>query len=174
MASVKPATWSFLKVEYESGKYKSLAELHEKLSNKVRKQFGNMPTYGTLEKKCETAGWKKAALLPLVEKSMMQKKIEHLASRNIEPEKFALDKSIELMMAEKTEIVRDRQAQDGEAKGFVQQSPDYYAQEKGLSHFIKLMGLATADKLDANVDGNMKTTVNWILTHGDSEETLNV
>jgi ribosome-binding ATPase YchF (GTP1/OBG family) len=139
--------WSTLKIAYESGKYASVDEVLQELS----KKYPKLPAHSMVQKRIDREDWTKAALAPLIEKSIQTKFIDAFAKRGFDESKVAKIVN-EMAAADKPVIVPSNQIdkEGNKEPGFSDVIPDWQARDKALTQYAKFTGSYAAEKQEIN------------------------
>jgi hypothetical protein len=140
--------WEEIKVGYLTGE-KGLEAYFASAEDALTARFGKVPSVTSVVKRATIDKWReqKAKMGDVLAKSTRQRMIDYAADIGFRVDKEVLDVAREMLTALKTEIIRDAKAQDGDAKGFAETKPDYYARDKAITHLSKMFELYGAEKV---------------------------
>ncbi len=155
--------WDILEHEYQFGGHSSLAKAYEAVKQTIVEKFGRVPSFVSVEKRASNDGWydKIVKTGVAVEKSTRQKLLDYAAEIGFKADRVVLNCLGDMIEATKIHIVRDKNAQDGDAKGFAEISPDYQARDKAVGHLAKIFELNGSEKIEQVGEAVTAINVNW-------------
>lgn len=139
--------WEEIKVGYLTSE-KGIEASFRSARDSLIARFTKVPSITSIVKRSVIEKWveQKAKMGETLAKSTRQRMIDYAADIGFKVDREVLDVAREMLTALKTEIIRDAKAQDGDAKGFAETKPDYYARDKAITHLAKMFELYGAEK----------------------------